>query len=77
MPRFYFDIFDGERLWTDDEGSDHADLDAARHEPIDTLTNMSRETFPLNGPSSLSVDIRPDGRPPVIRIVITLSLQHL
>jgi len=49
--RLFFDVFDGEKLWTDTEGTDHADMSAARHEAIDTITSMSRETFPLNGAS--------------------------
>jgi hypothetical protein len=61
MPRFFFDIFDGAKLWADTEGTEHANLAAARHEAVDTITSMSRETFPLNGPSSVSVDIRADG----------------
>ena len=49
MPLFSFDVFDGEELWTDTEGTEHIDLAAARHEAVDTITSMSRERFPSMG----------------------------
>jgi hypothetical protein len=77
MPRFFFDVFDGEKLWADTEGTDHADISAARHEAIDTITSMSRETFPLNGASSVSIEIRLEDGLPVERVMVTLSFEKL
>ena len=77
MPRFFFDIFDGDRLWVDDEGSAHKSLKEARHEAIDTLTRMAAESFPRDGASSVSVDIRPTEGPAVERIIVALTIQKL
>ena len=77
MSRFYFDIFDGDRLWTDDEGTEHATLEAARREAVETITSMAHESFPLDGPSSVSVDIRPETGGAVERVIVTLSFQTL
>jgi hypothetical protein len=77
MPRFFFDIFDGEKLWVDDEGSAHNDLAAARHEAVDTLTSIGREVFPHGRANSLSIDIRTEDREAVERVVVTLSFQPL
>lgn len=77
MPRFYFDVFDGDKNWPDPEGTEHVNLAAARHEAVDTLTNMSREIFPLDGATSLSIDIRPESGPAIERVLITLSFQRL
>lgn len=77
MPMFFFDVFDGEELWTDTEGTEHIDLAAARHEAVDTITSMSRETFPLNGPNSLSIDIRTEDGRSVERVTVTLSFENL
>jgi len=77
MPRFFFDIFDGARLWTDDEGSEHDTLDDARREAVDTLTQMARDSFPRDAARSVSVEIRPDTDPAVERIVVALSFEKL
>jgi hypothetical protein len=77
MPQFFFDVFDGERVWTDEEGTEHPDLTAARQEAVDTITGISREVFPLNGAGSLSVDIRADDGAAVERVIVTLSFQKL
>jgi hypothetical protein len=77
MRRFFFDVFDGEKLWADSEGTEHADLAAARHEAVDTITSMSREVFPLDGASSISIDIRGGDGAAIERVIVTLSFQKL
>ena len=77
MPLFFFDVFDGQEFWTDTEGTEHADLAAARLEAVDTITGMSRETFPLNGASALSIDIRTEDGLARERVTVTLSFKTL
>ena len=77
MPRFFFDVFDGEKLWADTEGTEHDDVAAARHEAVDTITSISRETFPQSGPGSISIDIRPEDGPAVERLIVSLSVHKL
>lgn len=77
VPRYYFDIFDGTSQVTDTEGSQHASIEEARHEAVDTLTRVSRESFPLDGPSSVSADIREENGPVLERVIVTLSFQRL
>jgi hypothetical protein len=76
MPRYFFDILEAEKLWEDTEGSSHPDLQTARREAVDTLTAMSREAFPLEGPYSLRADIRGEDGRVLERVVITLSFQR-
>ena len=46
MPRFFFDIDDGERRGTDTEGLELADLAAARETAISILPDVAREELP-------------------------------
>jgi len=46
MPRFLFDIDDGERNFRDEEGSVHADVEAARLELISTLAQIAKDVLP-------------------------------
>ena len=73
MPRFFFDIFDGESLWVDDEGTEHATLDAARREAVETLTQISRESFAPGKAVLISIDIRPEQGVAVERVTIALA----
>ena len=49
MPKFYFDFSNGHGETVDREGSEHADLEAAEHEAIDTLVSIARDASPLRG----------------------------
>ena len=40
MPRYYFHIQDGTGRIVDDEGSEHADLDAARDEAVESAREL-------------------------------------
>jgi uncharacterized protein DUF6894 len=42
MPRYYFDIRDGEELIVDDEGADMSDLEAVQMEAAQSLAEMAR-----------------------------------
>ena len=75
MPRFYFNIFDGKAEWSDDEGTLHDDLPAAREEAIETLTNMSREVFPPAISKLVWADILDEDRATLERVEIELSVR--
>ncbi len=46
MPRFFFDINDGERQDHDDVGQDLPDLEAARKAAINDLPDIARDVLP-------------------------------
>ena len=77
MPRFYFDIDDGQGLVRDSEGSEHQDLEAAQHEAVETLTQMGRELFPGTGDHELSIEIRGEEGIALMRTRLTLSARRL
>ncbi len=47
MPRYFFDIHDGERLYRDAEGSDCASLDEVRLEAMQSLPEVARHRIAL------------------------------
>jgi hypothetical protein len=59
MPRFFFDFHDGDHLALDREGTDLADMQAARDEATDTLLSIARDSLPPSGRArQLSVRVR-------------------
>lgn len=46
MPRYFFDIADGERLTPDGEGTELQDIDDARDEALETLGAIAKDKLP-------------------------------
>ena len=59
MPRYFFDIADGDRVFRDAEGSELPDDAAAKREGKQALADMGRDIIPVGGSdTNLSVVIR-------------------
>jgi len=50
MPLFYFDVKDGDRLATDQVGTDLANHTVAREEATRALSEIAAEEIPRDGP---------------------------
>ncbi len=76
MPRFYFDVRDGDDLFVDNEGMDLADMDSATVEARQALADMMRDSLRSAGSETLSIAIRDQEDGPVLLTVsLTTSLQ--
>ncbi|MBJ3785498.1 DUF6894 family protein [Devosia sediminis] len=61
MPRYYFDIHDGERLAVDHVGTELDDLSSARDEATRTLSEIGAEEIPRDGPHrEFAIAVRDD-----------------
>lgn len=72
MPRFFFDLDDGDRRSIDDEGFELANLLEAKCRVIATLPAIARDVFPDGDRRVIAAQVR-DERGQV-RITATLSL---
>lgn len=72
MPRFFFDIDDGERRTTDSEGLELPDLAAAGNVAVSILPDLAREELPDGDRRVFVCQVR-DDRSTVI-FIATLSL---
>ena len=75
MPRFFFDLDGGERLFRDERGSDLPDVPAAREEALAVLPDIVRAMVTGREPKTLTSLIRDDGGNVVFGIKLTL-LDH-
>jgi hypothetical protein len=74
MPRYYFDVEDGQGVHTDDVGLDLPNMDAAIVEARRALADMTRETLMADG--ALSIVIR-DGLEGPVNLVVSLTTEWL
>ena len=66
MPRFYFDIRDGDSLAVDEEGLDLTGQRAAEMEALLSLADIVRELETFASVDSLAIEVR-DERGPILR----------
>ena len=58
MPRYYFDIHDGERLTRDEEGIEYEARKAVRDAAIGVLPAIVQDELPDGGECGLTVKVR-------------------
>lgn len=63
MPRYYFDIRDGDVLCPDEEGLELANCRAAGIEAAMSLAGMARELAELDRPRPMGIEVRTDEGP--------------
>lgn len=77
MPRYFFDIFDGDVLSPDDTGMDcESDLHA-RDQAIDALPDMAREELPDGAQRTMWVKIRDGTGSPIFEASLELKSRWL
>lgn len=75
MPRYFFDLDGGERLFRDEKGSDLPDVQAAREEAIAVLPDIVRAMVTGRDGKTLTSMIRDEVGNVVFGVKLTL-LEH-
>jgi hypothetical protein len=77
VPRYYFDIHDGELL-PDDEGTECADLDAAREKVLASLQDVAGLITPSDGDNhAVTVTVRAEDGSPAYEATLTFTGSRL
>lgn len=77
MPRFYFDVRDGDRFFRDDEGLELSTFERARAEATRALAEIAKEALPGAVQRELAIEVR-DGSPgPVLRTSLWFEVEKL
>lgn len=77
MPRYYFDVDDGERFIRDDEGTDCRDVMAARAEAIAVLPDVVRWVLPDGDRRTIVSWVRDAAGRNVLAATLALSTEWL
>ena len=79
MPRFYFDVRDGDRSTHDDEGVELVGIEEARDEATRALGEIARDALRLSGSlrRELSIEVRDESPTPVLRASLWFEVEKL
>ena len=77
MPRFYFDIREGNRLVPDEDGLEFPTVNEARDDASRTLGQMMKEAMPDGQHHDMAVEVRGDDKRPLLKVQITFEVQPL
>jgi hypothetical protein len=75
VPRFYFDVSDGDRVTRDNDGLELASLEAAEREAKRGAAEMGRDTLPKDCPE-LSVQVRDERGERVLTVTVSMTVRR-
>ena len=77
VPRFYFDIRDGEQFIRDDEGLDYPDIEAARDSATVALAEMAKDALPRAELHHIAIEVRDEAKEPLLMAELTFEVRVL
>ncbi len=72
MPRFYFDVREGEKFIPDEEGLEFDTLDAAEREAATAAAEIGRDRLPKGDARQVTVEIRNEHRQRVLTVTVSM-----
>jgi hypothetical protein len=77
VPRYFFDIDDGDRLTVDEEGSDCAGPSAARDEALAVLPAIAKDMTPSRDSRTITASVRDERGRTLFRATLALTSEWL
>jgi hypothetical protein len=77
MPRFYFDVRDGDKFIRDDDGLEYPDTETARDEAALALAEMAKDVLPGAAIREIAIEVRDEAKEPLLRAVLRFEVQRL
>jgi hypothetical protein len=77
MPRFYFDIREGERFTPDEDGVDFDDLDAAEYDTACSAAEIARDRLPKGEAREVTVGVKNEHRQRVLTITVSTEVRRV
>ena len=75
MPRYYFDIRDGEYVQKDNEGTVLNGVAEAKAQAVRTLPDLARDEMPSGPQREFVIEVRDENGRPVLAARLTLILE--
>ena len=77
MPRFYFDVREGEKFIPDEDGLEFDSLDAAEHEAARAAAEIGRDRLPKGDVREVTVEIRNEHRQRVLTVTVSMEIHRV
>ena len=76
MPRYFFDVVDGLRSTPDPQGTEFANLEAAREEALATLGEIAKDELPDGDHRDFQISIRDDSGTVLLKATLALRVER-
>jgi hypothetical protein len=77
MPRYYFDIRDGEYVQKDNEGTVLRGLAEAKAQAVKTLPDIARDEIPYGDQREFVIEIKDENGRPLVTVRLSLVVETL
>lgn len=77
MPRFYFDVREGSRFVTDDDGLEFPDLNAAEQEAAEAAAELGRDRLPQSDAREVTIEVRNEHSQRVLTVKSSLEINRV
>jgi hypothetical protein len=77
MPRFYFDVRDGELFIPDDEGLELPGLEQAREHAAVALGDMAKDVLPNGSKHEMAIEVRDEAKEPLLQTILKFEVKRL
>jgi hypothetical protein len=77
MPRYYFDVYDGEKLTPDQTGIELDDTPTAQQEAIRALPTIARDCLPDGTERDFVIEVRDEQKRPILRARLSLTVETI
>jgi hypothetical protein len=77
VPRYFFDLRDGDRVIVGDEALEFKDLEAARGDAAASLAEMAHDLLPCSAHRNMVLDVRSESGKCVLRLVLAFTVECL
>jgi hypothetical protein len=77
MPRYYFDVRDGDTFIRDEDGLEFLDLERAKSEAARALVDMARDVVPASRCREMAIEVRDEAKEPLVRTSLRFEIQRL
>jgi hypothetical protein len=77
VPRFYFDVREGESFTPDDEGQEFASLDAAERMAAESAAEIGRDRLPKRDGREVTIELRNEHRQRVLTVTVSMKIHRV
>jgi len=74
MPRYYFDLREGETFAPDKDGQEFADLDSAEYEAACTAAQIGRERLPASEAREITIEVRDEHGQQMLAVTVSMTI---
>jgi hypothetical protein len=77
VPKFYFDVCQDGQLYSDEDGQELADIDAAEIEAAEAGAAIARDVFPKKRGGELVIQVRDQNRQHLTTVSVDLRIARI